>query len=564
MFKHYTMNQIILPLNLEIKLQENDIAFVVNDLVESIHDRAFDNFLRKTGRPSYHPRMMLKIILCAYTQSVFSGRKIEALLKDSIRMMWLAQGYEPSYRTINRFRVDPDVQEILRQLFVQFRCQLIEEKIIDNEAIFIDGTKIEANANKFTFVWKKSIQNYSNKLIENSNKMYDELLEKEIIPEIERESSDELSINELEEIVEKLDEKVNEYTKQIENCEVGSERKKIRSKRKYPKQALKRFKDFIKRKKKYQRDMEIFGNRNSYSKTDHDATFMRMKDDYMKNGQLKPGYNIQIATEGQYALAYDIFPNPTDTRTLIPFLDKIESQFFKLPEYIVADAGYGSEQNYEDILKNRGRIPLITYNNYIKEQKRKYKKNKFNTANWKYNAEDDYYICPNGQKLTFQYYSNRTDRYGFKRKFKVYQSENCNDCPLRSYCTRAKEGNHRRLFINEKWEKQKEYIREKLLEKKAGEIYKQRKIDVEPVFGFLKANLSFSRFSVRGKSKVENEIGFALMAVNLRKYTATNRENGNLLCNKLRKNGCVYHLSINTTIFVYLRLVMSQPHLTIN
>src|SRR5690625_6304752 len=102
MFKHYTMNQIILPLNLEIKLQENDIAFVVNDLVESIPDRAFDNFLRKTGRPSYHPRMMLKIILCAYTQSVFSGRKIEALLKDSIRVMWLAQGYEPSYRTIDR------------------------------------------------------------------------------------------------------------------------------------------------------------------------------------------------------------------------------------------------------------------------------------------------------------------------------------------------------------------------------------------------------------------------------------------------------------------------------
>src|SRR5690625_4218688 len=215
--------------------------------------------------------------------------------------------------------------------------------------------------------------------------MYDELLEKETIPEIERESSDELSINELEEIVKKLDEKVNEYTKQIENCEVGSERKKIRSKRKYPKQALKRFRDFIKRKKKYQRDMEIFGDRNSYSKTDHDATFMRMKDDYMKNGQLKPGYNIQIRAEGQYALAYDIFPNPTDTRTLIPFLDKIEPQFFKLPEYIVADAGYGSEQNYDDILKNRECTPLITYNNYIKEQKRKYKKNKFNTANWKYN-----------------------------------------------------------------------------------------------------------------------------------------------------------------------------------
>lgn len=154
------MNQLVLPINLEVKLQDNDIAFVINDLVESIPDEAFHNFLRKTGRPSYHPRMMLKIILSAYSQSVFSGRKIEALLKDSIRMMWLAQGHEPSYRTINRFRVDPDVKDILRELFVQFRSHLVKEKIIDNEAIFIDGTKIEANANKFTFVWKKSIKKF--------------------------------------------------------------------------------------------------------------------------------------------------------------------------------------------------------------------------------------------------------------------------------------------------------------------------------------------------------------------------------------------------------------------
>ena len=359
MYQNYNMNQLVLPIDLEVKLQENDIAFVINDLVESIPEEAFENFLRKTGRPSYHPRMMLKIILCAYSQSVFSGRKIEALLKDSIRMMWLAQGYEPSYRTINRFRVDPDVQELLRQLFVQFRCQLVEEKIIDHDAIFIDGTKIEANANKFTFVWKKAVKNYSKRLIENSNKIYDELLEKEIIPEIKRESPDELSLSELEVIAEKLDEKVNDYNNKIEECEIGSERKKIRSERKFPKQALKRIKDFIDRKKKYAENMEVFGERNSYSKTDSDATFMRMKDDYMKNGQLKPGYNVQIATESQYTLAYDIFPNPTDTRTLIPFLDKIEKHFFNLPDYIVADAGYGSEQNYHDVLESRNRIPLL-------------------------------------------------------------------------------------------------------------------------------------------------------------------------------------------------------------
>ena len=155
--------------------------------------------------------MMLKIILCAYTQSVFSGRKIEALLKDSLRMMWLAQGYEPSYRTINRFRVQPEMKELIRQCFVQFRCQLVQEELIDQEAIFIDGTKIEANANKFTFVWKKSIEKYHNGLIEKSNQLYDELLEKEIIPEIERENGEELAVEELAQMVEKVDEVISAY-----------------------------------------------------------------------------------------------------------------------------------------------------------------------------------------------------------------------------------------------------------------------------------------------------------------------------------------------------------------
>ena len=109
MYKHYNMKQLVLPMDLERKLQENDVAYHIHHLVESIPEEAFAKFYSLEGAPSYHPRMMLKIILCGYTQSVFSGRKIESLLKDSIRMMWLAQGYEPSYRTINRFRIHPEI-----------------------------------------------------------------------------------------------------------------------------------------------------------------------------------------------------------------------------------------------------------------------------------------------------------------------------------------------------------------------------------------------------------------------------------------------------------------------
>ncbi len=323
MFKDYNMNQVILPLDLEIRLQKNDIAFVIHHLVESIPYEAFESFVRHTGCPAYHPRMMLKIILCGYTQSAFSGRKMEDLTKDSVRMMWLAQGYEPSYRTINRFRVNPHMKELIRQCFVQFRVQLIQENVIDQEALFIDGTKVEANANKFTFVWKKAVEKHHRHLVDKSNEMYNELVEKRIIPELKKENDEQLSVEELTQIAETLEEVIEDYTKKIDSSDDTAVRKQLRKERKTPKQIVKQVYDWIRRKKKYMEDFEKFGTRNSYSKTDEDATFMRMKDDYMKNGQLKPGYNVQIATEGQYTLAYGVYANPTDTKTLIPFLDEI-------------------------------------------------------------------------------------------------------------------------------------------------------------------------------------------------------------------------------------------------
>ncbi|WP_193064062.1 IS1182 family transposase, partial [Oceanobacillus oncorhynchi] len=418
------------------------------------------------------------------------------------------------------------------------------------EAIFIDGTKIEANANKFTFVWRKSIERYQANLIKKSNALYEELVEKEIIPEIERESPEALTTKELQQMATDLDKSVQTYTEQIESREEAQDRKVLRSERKQPKQALKKVHDFIRRKEKYEEALEILEERNSYSKTDHDATFMRLKDDHMKNGQLKAAYNVQLATEGRYALAYDIFPNPTDTRTWIPFLDRIEKDYFALPDFLVADAAYGSEQNIENVTLERLRTALITYNMYRKEKKKKYKKNPFNTANWDYDAKQDAFTCPNGQAVTYRYDAKRTDKYGYQRQFKVYECEDCTGCPLREQCTKAKEGNNRKIFYNGKWEAQKKTIREQLSDEEMGKLYGKRKIDVEPFFGFLKANLGFTRFSVRGKPKVENELGFALMAVNLRRYAASSR----FLCTYLsmisKKDG--FHIKIRCEIHLFI------------
>ncbi|GAA4075466.1 hypothetical protein GCM10022410_20500 [Amphibacillus indicireducens] len=221
-------------------------------------------------------------------------------------------------------------------------------------------------------------------------------------------------------------------------------------------------------------------------------------------------------------------------------------------------------QKYDDILNNRKRVPLITYNLYRKEKKKKFREDPFNTANWTYHSDTNSYVCPNEKQLNYLYESTRTDRYGFKRTFKVYECEDCTGCPLRELCTKAKEGTNRRLYQNAKWESQKEYVREKLSDKKTGEIYRKRKIDVEPFFGFLKANLGFTRLSLRGQSKAHNELGFALLAVNLRKFTANNVKTPMNPNDDKNKNGSIYDKTVSRTIFYLVRLVMSQPRLKFN
>ncbi len=352
---------------------------------------------------------------------------------------------------------------------------------------------------------------------------------------------------------------VEEFDQQIEGSQDVEERKNLRFKRKGPKQIRKQLREFVERKHKYDRAGVIFGDRNSYSKTDEAATFMRMKDDYMNNGQLKPGYNVQIATENQYTLAYDIYPNPTDTRTLLPFLETIESRYFDLPEYIVADAGYGSEQNYQEIIEQKQRTPLITYSTYRKEQTKKHQNNPYRADQWTYHQKEDCFICPNQQRVTFQYESKKKDRTGFQRTFRVYKCENCHLCPFRTECTTAKEGNHRRIYRNVKWESQKSKIQDWLSNEKTGHIYRKRKIEVEPVFGNLKANLRFTRFSVRGKAKVRNELGIALMAVNLRKFTAATTQLPLFTLKRSKMKEWDEQKNVHPTLFYDLRPVLSRP-----
>jgi len=269
---------------------------------------------------------------------------------------------------------------------------------------------------------------------------------------------------------------------------------------------------------KYEQQQQILGQRNSYSKTDPDATFMRMKEDHMGNGQLKPGYNWQISTNDQYILSYSIHQNPTDTTTLSAHMERFRQLHGTLPEVLVADSGYGSEQNYEYLEQNDVNA-YVKYNHFHKEQSGEHlKNNPFHQDHLHYNAQLDRFYCPIGQPMELADEKTRKTENGYKQKIKVYQAKNCTGCPLAGVCHKS-EGN-RRIEVNHVLKKYRQQARQKLLSEEGVRYRKQRPADVEAVFGNIKHNHNFKRFMLRGIDKVEIEAGLLAIAHNLRKRAA--------------------------------------------
>ena len=348
----------------------------------------------------------------------------------------------------------------MEDVFVELLMMLEKKGYINTEEYFVDGTKIEVNANKYTFVWKKAIEQYKEKLqkqvhelmkdIDNLNEEEDKIYpDKEIKPE-------EITPEELEEFAKKLSEKLNTgIEKQKSEKEKDKKVKKIINKIN---------KDFKPRLEKYNKDLEIMGeNRNSYSKTDKEATFMHMKEDHMKNGQLKPGYNIQVGSCNGFVVNWSTHQNRNDNGTLIPHYERYKRFFNKLPASTTADSGYGNQENYEyleeNIIKNYIKYPL-----FHKEETKKFKEMKYNWQNMEYNETRDEFVCPEGKIL--KPISTREDKTetGFVQKSTVYECAECANCRYKSECTKAK-GNRQIKFNKKLWELKK-VVKENLTSEK--------------------------------------------------------------------------------------------------
>ncbi|MCX2456568.1 IS1182 family transposase, partial [Lacticaseibacillus nasuensis] len=512
MRNQYNMNQTSLSIATEFIPENNHEVRYINDLVESMDYQV----LYTTGRPrEYDLRAMMKLVLFSYLRGRTTCRLIEREAKENIYARWLIQEHVPSYRTIARFIVSDDAEQLIESSFESMRRFLVSHGLID-DAVFIDGTKILANANKYSFVWKKNVIRFDELNREKAQALIQEMKDVEAVAHAD---SLPMDYEELDLTVAKLEERVDELNKAVEVTKRVSPNPAKQARRK-AKSYLHKATQIRAKRDEYAADKITFGERNSFSKTDHDATFMRVKEDPMMNGQLKPGYNLQIATNHQFVLDYQLFWNPTDTRTLIPFLQTL-SCHQALGQFIVADAGYGSEANYRYIADELpDQIALIPYGTMLKENSRKWSTDDRKVMNWEYHDKDKYFVDPEGVRFNFLKYVTRKDQYGFTREFHRYQAEAIDENQHRIDQAFTPGGRVRYIDINPDWEYFKAKTREQLSTEIGASIYARRKIDVESVFGHLKAYLGFTRFTVRGKNQVKKQMGFALMAMNIGKLAS--------------------------------------------
>ena len=496
-FKNDNQKQILLfPPSLDELIPATHSVRVVDAVIESLNvDTILDSY-RGGGNSCFHPRQMLKILVYAYLNNIYSSRRIEQCLLENIHYMWLGGGIKPDHRTINYFR-GKRLKGCFDRLFTQIVELLHREGFVSLQVQYIDGTKIESVANKYSFVWKGSVEKYDARLREKTDAIL-----KDIEQVIEAESRDTSEDRELS---------TEEFSSRVERIK---ERMQSEGMTKQQRKQVKELDAAVEKMVEYDHKREVLGHRNSYSKTDEDATFMRMKEDAMLNGQLKPGYNVQISTENQFVTNYGIYQRPTDTGTLIDYLKSFKERYGVTSPEIVADAGYGSEQNYEYMMENE-MMPYVKYNYFHKEQTRKLRNNPYLQQNLVYDKERDVFICPNNKELIHTDTYTRKTELGYESTVDRYECQDCSDCPLKSECTKAK-GN-RQIEVNHTLNEYKRQVRELLTSERGLYHRSKRPIEPEAVFGQIKNAHHFRRFHLRSLKKVNVEFGLVAMAHNIRK-----------------------------------------------
>ena len=499
-------NQVVLPLNVAKIIDESDPVFKMAELLGELDYRKLRRTYRRHWR-SISPEIMFSVIVYANMKGIYSSRGIEEACKTDIRFMWLLQYHKaPDHTTISRF-LENNMSGCAEDLFCQLVEKLAEMGEIDFEELFVDGTKIEANANRYTFVWAKAVEKRLEKL--------NEKIDNELPPIREKYGlADRLG----------LEGTIKELRSLADLQKIGFVHGKGKHKTQLQRDC-ERLEELLNKGNEYTESLRICGNRKSYSKTDPDATFMRMKEDHMRNGQLKPGYNLQMGVSSEYIVALALFPNPTDTTTLIPLLERMKANHGRSFRDIVADMGYASEENYT-YLENNDQNAYIKPADHDVKKTRKYRNNIFHKDNMPYDEERDMFTCPNGKHLIHSYDKDvKTDNvYTVKKSY--YVCESCAGCPYREKCFKGRYAD-RKIELSKTMRRQKEEAEERISSERGALLRMNRSIQVEGAFGVLKQDLGFRRFLTRGKKNNETRLFILAMAFNIQK-----------LCSRIANGRC--------------------------
>ena len=505
--------QLFLPINYEVKIPADDSVRLLSNVLEEIdYTELYRAYSRKEKICAVSPRNLFKILVYAYMNNIYSSRQIETACKRDINFMYLLEGANPpDHNTIARFR-STRLKGIIDSLFAQVVLLLKDYGELSCENLFVDGTKIEANANKYTFVWKKTILKNQTKLQVRLHNELPALLEKY---SFKMYLAEDIRAKKLKKFIGRL-----EKVKNKENIvfEEGKGKRKTELQRDYE-----LISDWYEREKKYEYYLRRMKDRNSLSKPDEEATFMHLKEDHMRNSQLKPAYNVQLAVDAEYIVAAEIFNNRTDVNTFVPFMKKVENQLGIKYMYPTADAGYESEENYT-YMENNGQTAYIKPSNYEKSKTRKYKNDIGRAENMAYDETTDTYTCHNGKKLINTGIRKSKTSSGYITEKTTYQCESCNGCPYKSQCIKNNarcntplEERTKRFELSKAFKRQREEMLQRITTKQGILLRTNRSIQVEGAFGVLKEDMGFRRFLTRGTSNVRTEILLLCLAYNIQK-----------------------------------------------
>jgi transposase len=516
-FKPYVMNQIaLLPPSYAEKIPEKHLVRVVDEAVEKIDLSGLLAEYKGGGTSSYHPKMLLKVLVYAYAEKVYSSRRIAKALRENIHFMWISGENRPDFRTVNDFR-GKRMKAVIEEVFSQVLEYLVAGGYVKLENYFLDGTKIEADANKHKVVWAKRRENYEKRVQEQIR----ELLKH--IEQVNEEEQAEYGDKDLDELGENGPKEVDSELLQKTIDKINQKlRERARSKKARP--AMKKLEtDCLVRLRKYEEQEKTLRGRNSYAKTDPDASCMRMKEDRgAEKPWPKPAYNVQIGTEGQFIVGFSVHGRAGDTACLIPHLENLRTHFGRLPKNIITDAGYGSEENYA-YLEERSLGNFLKYNTFYQDSHHFRKaelirKRQFLAENFEYDQAKDEFICPAKQRLQFQSTSHITTDNGYPTDRRIYECHQCSQCPLKPECTKAK-GN-RTIRISFRLLEYRRQARANLTTEAGQKLRAKRSTEVETVFGIVKQNMNFRRFHLRGQDKVKTEWGLVSIAHNMKKLAA--------------------------------------------